>query len=132
MVGRRSGPIPVGGAISPVSVPGVLLVGDSAGLVSPLTAGGIYNAFRYGRRAGEAVADHLADDGPDPAVLVAEYPRYRWKKWLRRGIDLGPPNWLWDLTLGLAPVRACARLVYFHRKGLKSRAAWRDVFRRGR
>lgn len=131
VVGRRSGPIPVGGAVRPISTARVLLVGDSAGLVSPLTAGGIYNAFRYGRRAAEAIADHLTTGGPDPAgVMAAEYPRYRWKKWLRRGIDLGPPNWLYDLTLGLAPVRALARLVYFHRKGLKTRAAWRDLFRR--
>lgn len=48
---RRSGPIPCGGLVSPLSRRRVLLTGDAAGLVSPLTAGGIRLAFQYGRRA---------------------------------------------------------------------------------
>lgn len=131
IAGRRSGPIPVGGLVRPFSAEGVLLVGDAAGLVSPLTAGGIHPAFRYGKRAGQVIADHLLDGGADPgAVLDGEYPRYRWKALLRRALDRDPPNWLYDRALGLAPVRAAARLVYFHRKGLKSAAAWRDLFGR--
>jgi len=133
VVERRSGPIPVGGMVRPFGRDGVLLVGDAAGLVSPLTAGGIHPAFRYGRRAAELIADHLLDGGPSPgSILAREYPRYRWKTWLRRGLDRDPPNWLYDWTVGLPPMRAFAQLVYFHRKGLKSGAAWRDVFlRRG-
>ncbi len=132
IVERRSGPIPVGGTVTPFAAERVLLVGDAAGLVSPLTAGGIHPAFRYGRRAGELIANHLLAGGPDPgAVLAGEYPRYRWKTMLRRGLDRDPPNWLYDLTLGMAPMRAFARLVYFHRKGLKSRSAWRDMMRLG-
>ena len=131
IVERRSGPIPVGGLVRPFASQGVLLVGDAAGLVSPLTAGGIYPAFRFGRRAAEAVADYLGGSGPAPeAVLVREYPRYRWKGWLRRGLGLGPPNWAFDAALHLPPMRGFARLVYFHRKGLKSGAAWRDLFAR--
>lgn len=129
IVDRRSGPIPVGGLVRPFSAENVLLVGDAAGIVSPLTAGGIHPAFRYGRRAGQVVSDYLLDGGTDPGrVLLREYPRYRWKAWLRRGLDRDPPNWLYDWTLGLPPMRAFARLVYFHRKGLKSGAAWRDMF----
>ena len=80
--------------------------------------------------AAEAVADYLDGAGAEPAaVLVREYPRYRWKGWLRRGIGLGPPNWAFDTaSCRLPPMRAFARLVYFHRKGLKSGAAWRDLF----
>ena len=130
LVERRSGPIPVGGAIHPFHAENVLLVGDAAGLVSPLTAGGIDPAFRYGKRAGQVIGDHLLDGGPDPArVLAREYPRYRWKALLRRALDRDPPNWVYDWTLGLPPMRAVAQLVYFHHDGLKSRAGWRAVFR---
>jgi geranylgeranyl reductase family protein len=130
LVERRSGPIPVGGAVHPLHAKNVLLVGDAAGLVSPLTAGGIYPAFRYGRRAGQVIADHLLDGGPDPGpVLAREYPRYRWKALLRRALDHDPPNWFYNWTLGVPPMRAFAQLVYFHSKGLKSRAGWRAMFR---
>jgi geranylgeranyl reductase family protein len=130
IVERRSGPIPVGGAVHPFAAERVLLVGDAAGLVSPLTAGGIHPAFRYGRRAAQVISDYLQDGGPDPGrVLAREYPRYRWKALLRRGLDRDPPNWLYDWTLGLPPMRAFAQLVYFHRKGLKTRAGWRDLLR---
>ncbi len=134
LVARRSGPIPCGGALSPVFAPGVALLGDAAGLVSPLTAGGIFNAIHFGRRAGELAADYLGagEPGPEPGeILAAEYPRYRWKSLLRRALDLGPPNWMFDAALGTAPMRAFARLVYFHTKGLGSTAAWRDVIRGG-
>ena len=132
LVERRAGPVPVGGAVYPVHAERVLLLGDAAGLVSPLTAGGIYPAFHYGRRAAEAIGDYLEQGGPDPGpVLAREYPRYRWKALLRRTLDFDTPNWLYDLTLGLPPTRALAKLIYFHRMGLKSRAAWRDVFGRG-
>ncbi len=131
IVARRSGPIPVGGLIRPFAGDRVLLIGDAAGLVSPLTAGGIHPAFRYGRRAAQVISDHLFDGGPDPAaVLAREVPRYRWKGLLRRLLSLGPPNWLFDATLHLPPTRAAARLIYFHRKGLASGAAWRDLLRR--
>lgn len=126
VVARRSGIIPSGGTLSRVSAPGVLLLGDSAGMVSPMTAGGIFTAFDYGIRAADAVADWLGNSGPDPSVAVpGTYPRFRFKSLMRRALDLGPPNWLYDLSLGWRPTRAFARLVYFHSQGLASRAAWR-------
>ena len=130
LVERRAGPIPVGGRVRPLAAPNVLLMGDAAGLVSPLTAGGIHPAFRYGKRAGQVISDHLLDGGPDPGqVLAREYPHYRWKALLRRALDRDPPNLVYDWTLGLPPMRALARLVYFHHEGLKSRAGWRAMLR---
>jgi flavin-dependent dehydrogenase len=130
LVERRSGPIPVGGRVRPIAAKNVLLVGDAAGLVSPLTAGGIHPAFRYGKRAAHAIGDYLLNGGPDPGrVLAREYPRYRWKALLRRTFDRDPPNWLYDWSLGQWPMRAFARLVYFHHDGLKSRAGWRAMLR---
>ena len=50
--GTRAGMIPCGGVLPRVFADRVLLVGDAAGLVSPLTAGGIHTALRYGALAG--------------------------------------------------------------------------------
>jgi flavin-dependent dehydrogenase len=70
-----------------------MLVGDAAGMVSPVTGGGIHTALHFGRRAAVLVANYLGDRGPAPArALAAEAPRYRAKLWLRRALDLAPPN----------------------------------------
>ncbi|MGH7002396.1 MAG: FAD-dependent oxidoreductase [Alphaproteobacteria bacterium] len=131
IVARRSGVIPCGGVVHPVAKGRVILLGDAAGMVSPLTAGGIFTAIDFGTRAAEAVADRLGGKGPDPALALPRlYPKFRVKRWLRRGLDLGPPNWLVNLMLGTPPMRALARLVYFHTKGLGSKAAWKELSRR--
>ncbi|MFC7717231.1 FAD-dependent monooxygenase [Nonomuraea recticatena] len=51
-VERRGGPIPVGGVLRRLACPAGLLVGDAAGAVSPLTAGGLdpASACRNGQR----------------------------------------------------------------------------------
>jgi flavin-dependent dehydrogenase len=56
--------------LSRIAVPGVLLVGDAAGWVSPMTGGGVRLAFRYGRRAASLVADHLLNGGAAPEVAL--------------------------------------------------------------
>jgi digeranylgeranylglycerophospholipid reductase len=114
---RRSGRIPCGGPVEPFAAPSVLLVGDAAGHVSPLTGGGIRLAFRYGRRAAQLIADHLTRDGPPPGrVLAREMPGFARKLLLRSVMDFGPPNWLYNLLIGTAPMRAVARRIYFHRR----------------
>ncbi|MEL6365228.1 MAG: NAD(P)/FAD-dependent oxidoreductase [Pseudomonadota bacterium] len=116
---RRSGPIPCGGLVEPFGTRNVLLIGDAAGLVSPLTAGGIRLALDLGRKAGCVVSEHLQDGGPDPVrVMAKDYPRFTAKKWLRRAWGLAPPNWLLDRTLFTPPMRALARRIYFHRRGV--------------
>ncbi len=111
---KRSGPIPCGGLVSPLSTHRVLLTGDAAGLVSPLTAGGIRLAFQYGRRCGGAIANYLLDDGPDPgAVMAREYPRFGLKTWLRRLWSAAPANAVLNTTLFTPPMRALARRIYF-------------------
>ena len=114
---RRSGLIPCGGPVSPFAAQGLLLIGDAAGHVSPLTGGGIRLAFRFGRRAGQLIADHLLRQGPPPdRVLAREMPGFGKKLLLRRIMDLGPPNLLYDLAIGTPPMRWFARQVYFHRR----------------
>ena len=59
ILGFTGGPIPVGGALPPVSALGettVLLAGDAAGLVNPITGAGIPAAVVSGELAGVAAA----------------------------------------------------------------------------
>jgi len=117
VVGRRGGLIPVGGPVSPAVRGRVLLVGDAAGLVSPLTGGGIHTALESGRAAGIAIAEGR------PIV----HPRFRWKRLLRAALDLGCPDGLVDALLASRAMRALAQAVFFHHRGLFSAAAWRDM-----
>ena len=88
IVERRSGLIPCGGALARFADGNVMLIGDAAGWVSPMTAGGIRTAFRFGRRAGALTADHLLNGGAAPGVVLRhELPRFRVKAILRRGLD---------------------------------------------
>lgn len=130
VIGRRGGPIPVGGPVRPFASRDVLLVGDAAGLVSPLTGGGIHSSLRSGRLAGLAIAGHLLDGGPSPArALASAYRRSPAKRAMRIGLDAGPPNALIDAALDSRWFRALAQTVFFHHRGLLTPAAWHDVVR---
>jgi len=130
LVGHRGGLIPVGGRVDPYAGERVLLIGDAAGIVSPLTAGGIHTALDSGWRAAHAIADHLLDGAMAPGrAAAAAYPRFTCKRGLRRLLDLGPPNWLIDAGLTSPPLRWLAQMIYFHRRGLLSARTWSDLLR---
>jgi len=115
---RRSGLIPCGGVVRNLGTRRVMLVGDAAGMVSPVTGGGIHTALHFGRRAAVLVANYLGCRGPVPAqVLAAEAPRYGAKLWLRRALDLAPPNALINAALMTAPMSQLAQRLYFHSRG---------------
>lgn len=131
---RRSGLIPSGGVVPQLGTRRVLLVGDAAGMVSPVTGGGIHTALHFGRRAAVLVANYLDARGPLPApALAAEAPRYRAKLWLRRALDLAPPNVLINAALMTAPMRRLAQRLYFHSRGesAESFEAWSREFEQG-
>ncbi len=114
---RRSGLIPCGGPVVPFAAPKLLLIGDAAGHVSPLTGGGIRLAFRYGRRSAQLIADYLQRHGPPPeTALVKELPSFGKKLALRAAMDAGPPNWLYNMLIGTPAMSWFARQVYFHRR----------------
>ena len=114
-VERRSGLIPSGGTLSRLGTRRVMLIGDAAGMVSPVTGGGIHTALHFGRRAAQLASDWLDDRGPHPvAAFKREAPRYTAKRALRRMMDLAPPNLLINALLMTAPVRAAAQRLYFH------------------
>ncbi len=111
-----------------------MLVGDAAGMVSPVTGGGIHTALHFGRRAAQLVSDYLGDRGTHPvAQLVREAPRYRSKLILRRLLDAAPPNALINALLMTGPAQAMAQRLYFHSRagGAESFEAWEEEFQRG-
>jgi digeranylgeranylglycerophospholipid reductase len=134
VLSRRSGLIPTGGTLGNIGSARVMLIGDAAGMVSPVTGGGIHTALRFGRRAAQLVSDYLADRGPHPVqAMRREVPRYRLKSVLRRVLDTAPPNVLINAMLMTAPARALAQRIYFHSRAgdAASFAAWNEAFERG-
>ncbi|MCB9959162.1 MAG: NAD(P)/FAD-dependent oxidoreductase [Rhodospirillaceae bacterium] len=114
---RRAGRIPAGGRVGPIGTPRVVLAGDAAGLVSPLTGGGIRLALASGRQAALAAADHLIEGGPSPAAQLARtYPRLAGGRlWLRRLIERPLVVRTLARSLDTPLVRAAARRIFFHR-----------------
>ena len=127
-VGTRGGLIPVGGTVRPFASRDVVLIGDAAGVVSPLTAGGIHTAIGSGHAAAIAIAARLQDGGPSLGLALRDaYPRFRAKRLLRSALDLRPPNALIDRFIENEAFGALARTVFFHHRGLLSAEAWRDL-----
>lgn len=112
----RAGLVPCGGPIREIAADGAILTGDAAGIVSPLTAGGIHSAWKHGWAVGEAIARHLRHGGPPPeAVARRAVPDYRAKRLLRRAFDTLQMDWPFDLLIGTPALRWAAERVYFNR-----------------
>lgn len=71
VIKEGGGGVPVGGQIPELVKGNVLLCGDAAGQVIPITGGGIRSSMAAGSVAGETVAEAL--EAGDPSVL-REYP----------------------------------------------------------
>ena len=112
---KRGGVIPIGGLLRNFHADRVMLVGDAAGMVSPLTAGGIHQAYRFGKLAADAIADHLEGGGPPSGtphpgeVVHRAYPNHALKRLARWGFDRLPVARAlqagilsWNLFRGLA------------------------------
>ena len=131
---RRGGLIPSGGTLRHLGTNRVMLVGDAAGMVSPVTGGGIHTALHFGRRAAQLVSDYLSDRGPHPvAQLAREAPRYRAKLLLRRLMDTIPSNAAINAMLLTPPAKALAQRLYFHSRAgtAESFEEWAREFERG-
>ena len=113
---KRGGVIPIGGRLKNFHSDRVMLVGDAAGMVSPLTAGGIHQAYRFGKLAADAITDHL-DGGPHPGpVLRRAYPNHSLKRAARWGFDHLPVARALEAgLLGRTVFRKLAETVFFHR-----------------
>jgi len=120
IVARRGGLIPVGGLVKPFARDNVILLGDSAGIVSPLTAGGIHTALHYGKILGESIAAYLHHGGTHPATLLARiYPRFYLKQALRKSYETLAPNWLLNTILTNPLFKKLAGDVFFKKKRLR-------------
>ena len=76
-----SGPLPMGMNRRPLSLPGLLLVGDAGGIINPFNGEGIAYAMESGELAAELVHEALARGKPGvahvyPTVLRQRYGRY--------------------------------------------------------
>lgn len=88
-VERRGGPIPVGGLLRRISCADGLLVGDAAGAVSPLTAGGLDPCLRLSEHAAAVLDAALRACRPDALSAydgAALRARFRGRLMLRRGL----------------------------------------------
>ena len=76
-----SGPLPMGMNRRPVAMPGMLLIGDAAGLVNPFNGEGISYAMESGQLAAELVYESMVTGRPGlaqvyPTELRRRYGRY--------------------------------------------------------
>ena len=126
---RRGGLIPAGGVVKQIGTNNVMLVGDAAGTVSPLTAGGIHKALELGALSGHAIADYLQGrTNKQPHEIIAKQaPKYYAKRHLRSIANLGVPNAMTETIFGSAMFRKFAQLIFFHHRGLLSKDAWKDI-----
>lgn len=118
-VERRGGPIPVGGVLRRIACADGLLVGDAAGAVSPLTAGGLDPCLRLSEHAADVLDDALRAGKPDALAHydgAALRSGFRGRLTLRRTLGLvrTPATASAAFTLLRAPFgRAAAGRVLF-------------------
>ncbi len=118
-VERRGGPIPVGGLLSRIACADGLLVGDAAGAVSPLTAGGLDPCLRLSDHAADVLDEALRTGR---AGVLARYDgaalrsSFRGRLALRRGLAQVRTPATASAAFALLrtpPGRAAARRVLF-------------------
>ena len=92
-----------------------MLIGDAAGMVSPLTAGGIHKSYRFGKLAADALVGYLHGNAPHPGTVVrAAYRGDAWKHAARWCYDNLPLAACMELGLGTAGLlRRAAGKVFF-------------------
>ena len=120
-VERRGGRIPVGGVLKRIVCARGLLVGDAAGAVSPLTAGGLDPCMRLSSLAAEVVAEYLST-GDEAALARYSGSRFRARflsrLLMRRALAFVKSPALLEAACALsrvAPLDALARHVFFGR-----------------
>ncbi len=119
---QRGGRIPVGGVLRRIGRDDGLLVGDAAGAVSPLTAGGFDACLRLSRHAADLIVRRF--ETGDPGVLTsysgrrlrARFLSRRWMRALLSGIRNPVAMELACLLLRRPPFRNFAWQVFFRRR----------------
>jgi geranylgeranyl reductase family protein len=114
--GRRlSGALPMGFSRTPTAVPGMLVVGDAAGLVNPFNGEGIAYAMESGELAAELIRDALVRDRPGLAHLYPAVLRERYGSYYTLGNvfvkAIGEPRVMRALTEYGLPIRPLMRFL---------------------
>jgi flavin-dependent dehydrogenase len=118
---RRGGRIPVGGVLRNLANRNGLLVGDAAGAVSPLTAGGLDPSMRLSTYAARVVAAYLETQNEK---LLSNYSgdlfraRFISRIWMRRLLNSSQQRQLMEVafqTMRLPMFSHLARHVFFGR-----------------
>jgi flavin-dependent dehydrogenase len=118
---QRGGRIPVGGVLRRISNENGLLIGDAAGAVSPLTAGGLDPCMRLSALAANVVADFLSTSNTD---VLAAYSggafraRFVSRLWARRIASAFSRPFLAELAfaaLSLPVLKPIATHIFFSR-----------------
>lgn len=118
---RRAGYIPVGGVLRNIANTNGLLLGDAAGAVSPLTAGGLDPCMRLSALATQVVSEYLSTGNPEALnVYSGELFRARFasRLWARRiasTFDQRPLVELGCAVLRFPLLNRLARHVFFGR-----------------
>ena len=117
VISKRGGMIPINGLLRNFYQEQTMLIGDAAGMVSPLTAGGIHRSYCYGKLAADAIADYLQNNGLNPGVVVqAAYDDARWKHAARWCFDHLPLTNFMECGIGLASLfKRVAGKIFFDR-----------------
>jgi flavin-dependent dehydrogenase len=117
----RGGRIPVGGILRRIANRRGLLIGDAAGAVSPLTAGGLDPALRLSMFAAEIIRERLRT-GDVRGLLKYSGAQFRGRfisrLWMRRLITVMQSNTLLELGFGVLRGRIGRKLaehVFFGR-----------------
>jgi geranylgeranyl reductase family protein len=82
-----SGPLPMGMGRTPAAVPGMLVVGDAAGIVNPFNGEGIAYAMESGELAAELIHEALLRDRPAIAHVYPQILRERYGRYFRIGTN---------------------------------------------
>ncbi len=119
---QRAGRIPVGGVLRRIANERGMLIGDAAGAVSPLTAGGLDGCMRLSNFAASVVAQYLNTGNAD---VLNSYSggrfraRFASRLWARRLISYlhGPKTLeLGFMALSLPLCESIVRHVFFSRR----------------
>jgi flavin-dependent dehydrogenase len=116
---RRGGRIPVSGMLPAIANGRGLLVGDAAGAVSPLTAGGLDPCLRLSARAADTACQVLSTGSFESLSFysgAAFRRRYRGRLLLRQALSRLQSRQtaeLLVLLLSLPPFRTVARRIFF-------------------
>ena len=125
----RAGLIPVGGVLRNIANSTGCLIGDAAGAVSPLTAGGLDPCMRLSALAARVVADYLStgDSGALQAYSGEIFrPRFASRLWARRLVAAFRQPQLIELGCAALRLPFCSRLanhVFFGRGSFPDVAA---------